>query len=355
MRALLVLVLLLAGNAWAQDWNAIVAAARKEGSLTIGVPSNASHREFIQTNWQKAHPEIKLSQTIVAGGKFVQQVVVERKAGKNLWDLAITGAVVCFQMKDAGLVDPLRDELLLPEVRDAKTWGGWESAFLDRDGRYVLATRSFLKMPFYNAKLLAPEKVKADGKRVLLSPELRKKIIWHDPTIPGSGESFAPVIRRLLGDEGFKTFLTEQVVFASSGAEVVEKTVRGQFAIALGPVLTGDLDQYTKAGLQVDIRPLGNVPEFGAYGNTGGSNMIVIKDRPHPNATRVFVNWFLSRDVQAALAKSQLEDTRRTDVPSVAPVPERRAAGVSYFDPQREENLAELRSALDFVRQNRNK
>ena len=359
LAAIVALMFSITGTSSAQDWKAgwdkTIAAAKKEGSVVIGVPSSASHRQFLQIEWAKAYPEIDLLQTVVAGGTWVQKVRIERGADKYLWDLAITGAVACYQMKEAGFIDPITPEFIVPEVKDPKAWGGWDNAFFDTDHKYVMATRAFLKMPFYNAKLLSPEKVKAMGRRVLVAPELKGKVVWHDPTIPGSGESFAPVIRRLLGDQDFKTFIQEQVVFVSKASDAVERTVRDQFAIAMGPVLTGELQTYVDAGLKLDIRPLGNTPEFGAYANTGGSNLIVIKDRPHPNATKVFLNWFLSRDVQAAIAKSQLEDTQRTDVAPVSPQAEQKLAGVKYFEAQREEHLPELKSALQFIRDNRKK
>jgi hypothetical protein len=259
-------------------------------------------------------------------------------------------------MKDAGFADPIRDEFILPDIKDPKTWGGWESALFDRESKYVLATRSFLKMPFYNARLLAPEKAKALGKGVFLAPELKGKIVWHDPLIPGSGESFPPVMRRVLGDQGLKTFVQEQVVFTATGPDVVEKMARGAFAIGLGPVMTSRIEhEYRQAGVDIDIRPLGNTPEFAAYGNTGGSNMIVVKDRPNPNATRVFVNWFLSKEIQTALARAIGEDSRRTDVPSFVKATEKRVPGVAYFESQREEFKQEFQDSHAMIRQLRRK
>ena len=43
---------------------------------------------------------------------------------------------------------------------------------------------------------------------------------------------------------------------------------------------------------------------------TGGAGLYVYNKRPHPNATRVFVNWILSKDIQLGLAKATLQDLR---------------------------------------------
>ena len=40
----------------------------------------------------------------------------------------------------------------------------------------------------------------------------------------------------------------------------------------------------------------------------------VVKNPPHPNATRVFVNWLLGKEGQELYGKAMLQGTRRLDV-----------------------------------------
>jgi iron(III) transport system substrate-binding protein len=256
-------------------------------------------------------------------------------------------------MKNAGFTVPIQPLFLLPDLKDPKTWGGWDQVFFDNEHKYVLATQNFLKMPFYNAKLLPPEKVKAEGTKVFLDPALKGKIIWHDPLLPGSGETFAVVMRKLLGDAGLKTFVQQQVVFTPNMMDLVDRMARGQYAMALGPVLTSLLDRYRKAGLEFDIRPLGNTPELGAYSNTGGSNLIVMKDAPHPNAAKLFVNWLNSKDIATRLAKAMEQDTNREDVPSQVDPARARVAGAHYIEPQRESMVDELHASHALIKQYR--
>ncbi len=66
---------------------------------------------------------------------------------------------------------------------------------------------------------------------------------------------------------------------------------------------------------------------------------------PHPNAARVFINWFLSREgqitLQTALANREetVPDSLRTDIPKDHIRPQdRRMKGINYvdmFSPQR--------------------
>jgi iron(III) transport system substrate-binding protein len=346
--------------AFAQDnndpeWNKLVAAAKQEGDVIIISPPAATHRDFLAREWPKAFPDIKLSQTSVVPGQQFTRLSIERNAGKYLWDLVFTGSENAFQLRDGGMLDPVRDEFVLSDVKNPDTWGGWDAAFADTAQTYVFTSRVFLKMPFYNAKLLSPDKVKAEGTKIFLDPALKQKIIWDDPQYGGSGRTFAPVMLRLLGEDGLRQLVANQVVFTTQMSEVVDRMARGQYTLSFGPVLTGLLDRYRSAGVPLDIRPLSNTPELGAYANTGASNIVIMKNRPHPNATRVFINWYLSKPVEAALAKEMGEDTRRTDVPQQVEPAQQRLPGVKYYDAQNEENTPAARKAQALIAQFRAK
>ena len=64
-----------------------------------------------------------------------------------------------------------------------------------------------------------------------------------------------------------------------------------------------------------------------------------VKDAPHPNAAKVFINWLLSREGQSAFQRiistpGEVKNSRRIDVPKDhIPVSERRVEGTKYFDP----------------------
>lgn len=337
------------------EWNKLVAAAKQEGEIVLIIPPSSTHREFLAREWPKAFPDIKLSQTSVPPGQQFTRLSVERGAGKYLWDLVFTGSDNAFQLRDADMLDPIKPEFVFADVKNPETWGGWDDAFADTAATYVFTSRTFLKMPFYNAKLLSPDKVKTEDAKIFLDPALKKKVIWDDPAFGGSGRTFAPVMLRLLGEEGLHKFVSQQVVFVTQMSDLVDRMARGQYIMSLGPVLTGLLDRYRDAGVALDIRPLGNTPELGAYANTGASNIVVMKNRPHPNATRVFLNWYLSKPVEAGLAKEMGEDTRRTDVPQQVDPAQQRLPGIKYYEAQNEENTPAARKAQELIAKFRGK
>jgi iron(III) transport system substrate-binding protein len=335
---------------WKAEWDKTVAAANKEGEMVMVVSAGNAQRDFLAREWAKAFPEITLSMSTIPGPQLMPRFRLERESGKYLWDVVMTGSENAFRMRDAHFADPVVPEFILPDVADPKTWGGWDAAFMDKEHKYVFASRSNLKLPYFNAKLLDPAKVKALGSKIFLDPQLKGKVIWHDPLLPGSGRTFAPVMLRVLGEDGLKKFVTEQCVFTPNQADAVERLVRGQFLVGMGPIITGLLEPYTSAGLKLDIRALGNTPPYGAYLNSGGSNTVVVNRRPHPNAARVFMNWHLSKPVATALSKATGEDTRREDVPSQAPADEQPVRGVKYWDAQREEYAPEVKHAQALIK-----
>ena len=335
---------------WPAERERLAAAAAREGELVVFCQPNQAVRAFVTGEWEKAFPAVKLSLAVVPAPQFLARIRTERGAGRYLWDLGFSGSVTGFALTKDGYTDAIPPELIDPDVARPELWGGWDEAFVDLEKRYVFSTSIALKTPVYNALRLAPEKVKALGLEVLFEPELKDRIVWHDPAIPGGGQQYAIYLRNRLGDDVLRRFIVEQKVkFVSAQHEVVEALARGTAFVGLGPgnarVLT---EPYVKAGIPIDIRTFGNAPELNDI-TIGGNTLYVIKNRPHPNATRLFLNWLLSRDVQDGFAKAVEQNSRRADVASVAGADATPVPGAKYLSPQREEHTEAMLKAVEFV------
>jgi ABC-type Fe3+ transport system substrate-binding protein len=92
--------------------------------------------------------------------------------------------------------------------------------------------------------------------------------------------------------------------------QLAEAVARGKSAISIGVSYYTYLP-FIKAGLPV--RPISKIKE-GYYAGSGSGNLALVKSPPHPNATKVFVNWLLSKDGQSAVTKALGQPTRRFDV-----------------------------------------
>jgi ABC-type Fe3+ transport system substrate-binding protein len=344
---------LAAGPVLAQDWKAewdkTVAAAKTEGQIVVDVTSNPSWSRYITERWAKDYPEIKMSVSSLDTSSFIMRIRQERSVGKFLWDASAAGVSGPLIMAREGILDPLRDEFILPEVKDEAVWGGWDQAFFDKTHKYVFAIGAYLKTPFYNAKIVPPEKIKSLKLEALLDPAYAGKVYWHAPWVRGSGRSFAWMLYRTFGEEKLGRFIKDQkVVFLQSQNEMVERMARGQVAMGIGPAYQGMLEPFRVAGVEVDARPFGNSPDVAEMA-PGGFNLNIYNKRPHPNATRVFVNWILSKDVVAGLSQAVKLTLRRQDVPSPEEPALQPLHGVKYVQAQAEGNEEGENKAIQFI------
>lgn len=340
-------LVLVAPSTYAQDfkaeWAKLVAAAEKEGSLIVHSQPNQAFRNFIQVEFAKAYPKITMTVDALPETQFWARIRTERQADKYLWDMSVSGSSTGYMFAKEGIVDPLMPELIDPEVNRPELWGGWDEAFMDVSKKYVLSISAYVASPFYNAAAISPEKVAREGFKLLLEPEYKGKIYWVDPTTPGAGRNYIQLFKTQFGDDAFRRFVTDQAVIATQ-PQVIENMARNVALVAIGPPVRGLMAPYEKAGLKLDLRTFGTGPNVAVL-SAGGSGVFVYNKRPHPAATRVFVNWLLSRDVQYALAKVLDQRSRRQDVPETADAESIPEKGVKYFAPQREENI-ELQEEL---------
>jgi ABC-type Fe3+ transport system substrate-binding protein len=341
-------------QAKAQDWKAeyqkTLTAANQEGELIMQSQPNQQAREFLQREWPKAFPNIKLSMSVIQSPQFAARIRTERAADKYLWDFALSGFTISYAMGHEGILDPVLDSMIDPELKKPETWtGGWEGAFLDVTKKYVFATSRFIAGPWYDALKIDPKKVEKDKIKILLDPDYKGKIVWQDPSIQGAGTAPAYMLRKMLGDDGLKTLVTDQkVTMVAQQNQVVEALARGTQWIGIGPPVRPLMAPFVQAGVKTDIRPFGNGPEVNME-SIGGSTLFIFNKRPHPNATKIFVNWFLSKDVQSEFAKAIQQDSRRSDVPSVADSDQTPLPKTEYMHTQREEDVDPVDEAVRLV------
>jgi ABC-type Fe3+ transport system substrate-binding protein len=114
----------------------------------------------------------------------------------------------------------------------------------------------------------------------------------------------------------------------------IDWLAQGKFPLAL--FFSGsDVKMAGRQGLPVDV--IDNSPfKEGVPLGVGFGTLSLLKNAPHPNAAKVFINWYLSRKAQAALQKdmgkaADAPDSLRIDIPKDDVAPNnRRVDGVNY-------------------------
>ncbi len=282
---------------WEKEWERTIAAAKKEGKLVYhaGSASAPYFREF-----QKRYPEIKATRMLTRGGSAAaQRLMAERRAGLYASDILIMGSGSGLRLASAGVLDPLESNFILPEILDRSKWWQGKYHYLGKKSGYIFVF-AMTPRPFtgYNTDLVKPASLKSYWD--LLKPEWKGKVVALEP-----GRSVQGFLRFLyhnpkLGPKFISQLLGKAgLTYSRSARQVVDWLGAGKFAIALfiSPSRSG-LVAAKGQGLPVDWF----LPQHFKDGVpiTGGPNNVSLVNRaPHPNAARLFINWFLSREGQA--------------------------------------------------------
>jgi iron(III) transport system substrate-binding protein len=332
------------------EWDRLVAAAREEGAVAVGGGRDASAREFLLKAWKKDFPDIEMQFTVAGGFNWPNQVRAERASGKYLWDVYLNGPnVLIYRMAQEGVFQKLKPALILPDLKDPKTWRrSFDDMFLDDDER-MFSFFASVSTVWYHANKVPPDKVKAAGLMLLLDPAYKGRIGWQDPRGGGPGANYAVMVEEILGRDALKTIIVDQKsVFYEKQSQATEAFIRGKVDILLG-IEISDLETYRKAGVKFDVRPFGHDPKT-AHLSISGSFLALFDKPPHPNAAQLLANWVLTKDVQKGYAEAYQWDSNRVDVAPISPPDQQVVMGQKYVEPQQSRWLKRKADAQAFIR-----
>ncbi|MGH7845863.1 MAG: ABC transporter substrate-binding protein [Candidatus Binatia bacterium] len=298
------------------EWKKILGAAKKEGRLAVSVHTGDTRRNAVM-KFQEAFPDIRLEISTDPTAKYIARVRQERRAGVYAIDVRVGGPRTNHELIPEGVYVPLRPAIALGEVlEDAKWLGGFAGGFSDREKKYsysAIAERSGII--YLNRDFVAQaEFSKVDD---ILNPKWKGRICMRDPRGAGSGNTALNILLRIRGEEFVRRLLLNQeVVLSEDNRQLTEWIVRGRYPIAAGLADTF-IEQFKKEGLGLNIKELMS-PEV-LHISLGGEAIALVERGPHPNAAKLFANWFLSREGQSILSSFVGSNTRRLDVPVVKP------------------------------------
>lgn len=322
--------------AWEADWKKTLEAAKKEGKVYIYTVATSETRAALSKVFTAKYG-IQLAFVTGRGDEIGTKLSSERRANIYMADLYIGGSTTpTTSFKPKGFLAPLKPLLVLPEVTDPKVWYGGGLYFTDKERQYVAcpvltAANSYFAV---NTDLVKPGEIKTY--KDLLNPKWKGKIIMNDPTIAGAGSRwFAVVADKYTGLDYMRALVKQEPVITRDQRLQVESLARGKYPIAIG-AQPDILSDFMKAGSHVDTV----IPEEGTWLG-GGPGLIVYFDKaPNPNAAKVFVNWFLSKEGQTAYSKTATAESARLDVPNDhLDKGDRRVPGVKYFISEDEDFL----------------
>jgi iron(III) transport system substrate-binding protein len=320
-------------SSWQLDWDKTIQAAKQEGQIVIYAAIGPYHPQIL-TEFQKDHPEIKA--TIVHGNsnRISPRLLAERRGGKFLADVYLGGPTSLYSFYQNKLFDPLAPLLVLPEVVDASLWWEGKHWYIDPERKHIFVNEGSVAglTITYNSQLAKPAEFKSYWD--LLQPKWKGKIVSLDARDPGFGASELRYVyyHPDLGGEFIRRLFGEMdVVLSREHQQAMDWVGIGKVTLCAF-CRDGFATKGKSQGLPVDYINPNDLKEMPRLRGSAGAITLVNK-APHPNAAKVFINWYLSRRGQIVYQESHGDrDSLRIDIPKEkVPAPQRRLAGRKYF------------------------
>lgn len=329
-----------------QKWDATLAAAKKEGKLVVSGPSGKLWQTLLET-FQKDYPEIKIQVTSFAGRDFWPRAMKEREVGRYLWDLRVGGTETQIYklIEEGGLAD-VRPMFLLPEVADENNWyGGFNGMFLDSGKKYVPSFCAY-DSPFvnYNTDVIKPGELKEFTD--ILDPKWRGKMVMADPRGGSTIIQMGAILKTYGPDFVRKMIVDQKPVITQNTRQLVTWFAQGQYPIGMG-IPNAEVVRLQESGVKVNLAALTGLKTW----SVGVCGLQVLEPRPNPNATTVFVNWILTKNMQEKIMKAVELNSRRKGVPPGDP---ERALDMDnihqYIGTQTEEFVGSMEQAKELIK-----
>jgi iron(III) transport system substrate-binding protein len=292
------------------DWDRTVAAAKKEGKVVVSSTVGSFWRTVLTAFKDEYGIEVEF--TGANGRDFWPRFRQEQKLGQSLWDIRVSPPETeTYDLVGQGLIAPLRDLLVLPEVVSDKAWhGGYDAIYADKAKRYFIGF-GLVETPivWVNRDLIPESELSSIAQ--LSDPKFKGKISSQSLRSGAGANNFALMMRDPRYGKDFigAMILGNEAVLTDNVRQQVDWLVRGNYPIGVSVGADVMFDMQSK-GIGENVRPL---PGLHKYSSSFGG-LMAFANPPHPNAAKVYANWILTQKAQAAIAKTVRYNSRRTDV-----------------------------------------
>lgn len=290
------------------EWDNRLGLAKKEGRVVVSITTSAELRVAIEKHFEKRFG-IDVEPVVGRAPNVIRRMIEESKGGVRYVDVHVGGSEsIITGLLPEGILEAVEPLMLLPEVKDTKQWWGGH-VWADNAKKFVYSSLAHQSESlWYNPQVVRPEEVRSYDD--LLDEKWQNKIGLLDPRTPGSGASIWSYIREIKGEEYLKRLVAQKLLINRDQRLLAENLARGKISFVMG-LGYYSYAPFLKAGLPV--QPLPTLKE-GTYISGGSGHLVALKNPPHPNAAKIFINWFLSREGQDVYSRALGQGTRRLDV-----------------------------------------
>jgi len=267
-----------------ESWDAVVDAAKKEGKVVVydmalGAPYFTAVLKSFEAKYGIAVESLDLR-----ASELSERIRTEQSAGRYLGDVEmITTTMIEEQLGNGDFIQKL------PAIPNAAN----------------------LRPPFHATEFSVPAHVQPMGILIntrlvkeqdipsswndLTDPKWRGKILSDDMRPLGSGNTMFAILQKQIGAEFNEKLADQKPVFSRDMRNDARRVARGEYAIYVPQIFAFASDLK---GLPVKVV----VPREGApYAEM---DFALLKNAPHPNAARLFIQHFLGEDSQLIYANA---------------------------------------------------
>lgn len=291
------------------EWEKVVAAARKEGSVTlysfnfIGEVGLGLSRAF-----QEKYG-VKVDIVTGRGAEFLERLKTERRMGKIVADFTEGSSVNVMNIKVEGLTLSGMDGL--PALKELEAFR--VSPFnLDPADKQVAGYNISVHAPYVNVNMVKPGD-EPKRWRDLLDPKWKGKMMLSDPKLSTNAYLlFVPLLREKVVDEEYlKALYKQDLQWTVGTVDELGKIGKGQIPLSVR------ISDTVAAPFALEGAPIQAIDM--EDGITVGFTVVAMLNGPHPNASKLFTNWLFTREGQNLRGKLSGASSFRKDTEDFRP------------------------------------
>ena len=291
-------------------WNAVIAAAKKEGVVVWSLFASNTGVERQINEFERLYG-IRVELVPGRTGDFEARWNAERAAGKPSIDVRSSGSPENRRLaarhldQSFGTLPALLEpgvEWIVDPLIDVRAGHG-HTLHWNAGGYFLLANNK-----------LAPPEMGPRSYKDLEDPKFKGLLLLSEPIGPSPGSRWAAYTWKAYGDEHLRKVIANVKSLTRTETEAPKQIARGEYGVYV----------HATQGLAADVWKLPKphtfrliVPEDGVMLLTGGINLL--QGAPHPNAARVLMNYLLTRSAQQIAADEAGGPFIRKDVKPAVP------------------------------------
>lgn len=303
-----------AADAWQKRWDDTLAAAKKEGTVTIYGELASEAKQGLTEAFKKNYG---INVEIVTGtaADIATRYIQETTRDLYLADVLFNGDTTFINViKPKNVLAKMEPNLILPDTKDAKLWPGGAIPYLDNDKTIIESTVGRNPFAIINTDMVKPDEIRSF--QDYLNPKWKGQIAMFDPTIGGATSAlFTFILNKIYpgaeGEQYLAKLAKQEPVISRDKRLPVEWVAKGKYPIHITPSMQVTVE-FMKLGAPIKD----TIEKEGFLMHPSSSNFALAAKPAHPNAAIILANWLLSREAGTILSQAWGAPASRLDVPT---------------------------------------